>query len=112
MKLLLVGLLTLASLKSEPNPGFLDDPGCKALIVNQLRDIKENIQNYTVTYYATDSFPGKDGLPTTYANYYHLTQKSTGRKFMAMITMTLGPVPEASPLPSPSPSPATLTVHI
>jgi hypothetical protein len=85
---------------TKDNPGLIDDPGCKALIRNQLRDNKKDPKDFIITFY--NSKKGDDG-PVT--NSYVITRKSDGLQVLAVIGLYFGPMPAASPSASPSPSP-------
>jgi hypothetical protein len=85
---------------TKDNPGLIDDPGCKILIRNQLRDNKEDPKNFTVTFY--DSKKGDGAV----MNAYVITDKRTRKQVFAVIGLSFGPLPSGSPSESPTPSPS------
>lgn len=93
---------------SKDNPGLIDDPGCKTLIRNQLRDTKEDPKNFTITYFNTTLASNKDDPDGSAMNFYTITNKTTGQKIMAIVALHFGPVPSPSPSPSPHVSPSPL----
>ena len=108
MKYLLIALTTLITLKSDPNPGLLDDPGCKTLIKNQLVDLKENSKDYTIVYAGT----WQNREHTLAMNIYTVTDKRSGKQMLASVGLEFEdmPTPTPSPSPSPTPSPARLDI--
>ena len=113
----IIGILLLTAMTAlgdttygtKDNPGLVDDPGCKTLIRNQLRDNKQDPKDYTITFYDSKKSEGAA------MNAYVITDKITGRKVFAIIGLSFGPMPVASPSPPPSPSPTPaglITTHV
>ena len=96
MKPLILALL-LVSLKSDPNPGRVDDPGCRTLINNHIRLGREDPKNYTIVYTGTDEMPDHQGG----MNIYTVTQKFTGAKMQVIVAIHFGPAPSPTPTPAP-----------
>jgi hypothetical protein len=94
---------------TDNNPGFVDDPGCRALIKNQMRDSGDNPKKYTIEYTDTTEMTDHAGG----MNVYTVTEKATGIKTTAIVAIHFGStIPYPLPTPTPSPSPAGLRLQI
>ena len=69
---LLLALTLQLSLRANDNPGYLDDPACRALITAQMEAQGVDLSEYEIKYDSSVVMP--DGLGAV--NVYHLVNKN------------------------------------
>jgi hypothetical protein len=67
----------------DDNPGVLDDPACRGLVVAQLKSQNQQLKDWMVEYHHTSILP--DGLGG--ANVYHITSRVTGEVWEIIVAL-------------------------
>jgi hypothetical protein len=67
---------------SEDNPGYIDDPTAKALVLAELADNDINVKDVTIVY--TGTTEGKSGG----VNFYRVTNVKTGKVWRVAVAVS------------------------
>lgn len=84
MKSIWIALLWCSVAFADPqddNPGFLDNPGCIALIEGQMRDNGKDPADFDITYVTSEQMPDGNGGTQTFS----VINKKTGVALIVVI---------------------------